>query len=1213
MHLTQTEKNYTEISTYTDNFPYLPPFHYRLYLAMMMLLFSSVALFTNHADFRRNTELGWRIRSAVTSQIYSRILKSSSEAVQKVTTGKLLNLMTNDVMRFELFCMFSHSLILTPFMLAAIAYHISIEFNWKFAILVLLAAFFMCFIQIVNMKLHAWVRLRLAKRTDKRMHIIRQVFEGIKVVKCYCWEMALKAKIVKARADEEERFQLMNASRAFLTVPNSMNDKIVFAAVMSVVVTASFQFEHYEQWLTSSKVFTLVALLNIVRLLFIHFPLGVLFLFEGGASATRIQDFYNTESELNKENAKSDGLDSKVKSVEHKSGKIFVSENSTSDILKNINLEIEEGQLVGIVGETGSGKTTLINLMLGEHRSKSGNSSLNAEKIAYATQVPWLVAKSIRENILLGAEIDEVNGDSYRMAKILSCLMKDLENMPEGDQTNVGDSGCHLSGGQRARVQVARVFNSMDSDLYILDDPISAVDPKVGKAIMNSLTTFAKEKNSVGNTRTVVVALHQLNHTKHFDKIVVMAGGEIVETGDYKELSGNKDSEFYRLLNAYGDENNKQDTPIVSPSVKQSASARSRQLSVNSVGKGAGESDLFLEEGSEDKKLTELQRGEVGFGVYKVYLTAVGGVLAFPCFILLELLAQLVMMAPEWFLADFTTFRPHNYNDSTVFMLPGKKMASYQDYATKGVYLYSFVVLILFCYVLFQRTIFYIWLVKCAGQIHNRLLNALVHGKIDRFEEEGFIGKLANHFSKDQTTMDDTLPFAYSEALGLVTMSIFSVLLSCFVNLWFVIIVVPTVWYFIWARNFFMPGIRQLKRLESIMKSPLLAHINDTLSGLEIIRTFKREKYMLDEFYKTHDEHTMLHVYYQYIMRAMGFYLDFGVTIYLFVCTLGAVFLHEYSDIKAGMIGFLLTRALMMTGGMQWGVRQTAEVEANMVSVERMIELTREMEEDSEREVEDKNGKEMQPIKDDSKPAILFDKVTFRYGIDNPVPALKKLSFSVSSGEKVGIVGRTGAGKSSILYTLFRLREIDAEGAEPGVEAGVIEVFGVDHKKMDLNELRSGIAYIPQEPFLFEGTIRENLDPFERFSDEQVVASLKDSGLPKLSEELDHEIKEGGGNLSAGQKQLVCLARALLSDCKILVVDEATANVDASTDATIQTTLRSDRFKKTTVLTIAHRIQTIADSDKIIVMGGGEKLEEGSYDYLMGLEQEFYKMVKQSV
>ena len=386
-----------------------------------------------------------------------------------------------------------------------------------------------------------------------------------------------------------------------------------------------------------------------------------------------------------------------------------------------------------------------------------------------------------------------------------------------------------------------------------------------------------------------------------------------------------------------------------------------------------------------------------------------------------------------------------------------------------------------------------------------------------------------------------------------------------------------------------------------------------TLSGLEIIRTFKREKYMLDEFYKTHDEHTMLHVYYQYLMRAMGFYLDLGVTIYLFICTLGAVFLHEYGDIKAGMIGFLLTRALMMTGGMQWGVRQTAEVEANMVSVERMIELTREMEEDSEKEVEDKNGTELKPIKDDSKPAILFDKVTFRYGVDNPVPALKKLSFSVSSGEKVGIVGRTGAGKSSILYTLFRLREIDAAGVEPGVEAGVIEVFGVDHKKMDLSELRSGIAYIPQEPFLFEGTIRENLDPFQRFSDELVVASLKDSGLPKLSTELDHEIKEGGGNLSAGQKQLVCLARALLSDCKILVVDEATANVDASTDATIQTTLRSDRFKNTTVLTIAHRIQTIADSDKIIVMGDGEKLEEGTYDYLMSLEKEFYKMVKQSV
>lgn len=269
-----------------------------------------------------------------------------------------------------------------------------------------------------------------------------------------------------------------------------------------------------------------------------------------------------------------------------------------------------------------------------------------------------------------------------------------------------------------------------------------------------------------------------------------------------------------------------------------------------------------------------------------------------------------------------------------------------------------------------------------------------------------------------------------------------------------------------------------------------------------------------------------------------------------------------------------------------------------MVAVERLLDMA-DTPQEEENNLNDTDVKISQIKFNKNKTAVEFKNVTFRYG-DGP-PALKKISLTAESGQKIGIVGRTGAGKSSILYSLFRLREIDDDG-------GSIKIFGENTRSLSMHELRSNIAYIPQEPFLFEGSVRENLDPFHEHDDGDVLDALNVAGLGDLS--MSNELKEAGSNLSTGQKQLICLARALLSKTKILVVDEATANVDPATDATIQQTLKSSRFETTTVLTIAHRIQTIADNDKIIVMSQGEKVEEGNYDQLMSIEDgEFKKMV----
>ncbi|XP_043286728.1 probable multidrug resistance-associated protein lethal(2)03659 [Venturia canescens] len=1139
-----------------------------------VVLCSAVNIFVMHPYMMAILHMGMKMRVACCSLIYRKALKLSKTALGETTIGQAVNLLSNDVNRFDVSLIFFHYLWIGPLETIVLTYFMYQEVGLAAVIGVASLLMFIPLQGFLGQR-SSVLRLRTAIRTDERVRLTNEIITGIQAIKMYTWEYPFSNLIDRARRRE------ISVIKSTSYIRGVIMSFMIYTTRLSLFITI-LVYVLRDKNITAEKVFILTAYYNNLRqTMTIFFPQGATQVAELFVSIKRLQSFmmYEEIDNINKNGKESLGslipvVNEKKQETEDKDepsgsrhkgtgggGSIILDgcyakwlSSDREDTLRAINLKVNPGQLVAVVGQVGSGKSSLLNVILKELPVHSGSIEVNGH-IAYASQEAWLFAGSVRQNILFGRKMEQRRYDQV----VRVCQLKrDFNLLPYGDRTIVGERGISLSGGQRARINLARAVYA-DAPIYLFDDPLSAVDAHVGKHMFEECI----EKYLKGRTRILVT--HQLQFIRNVDWIVVLKDGAIQTQGTYEQLA-EMDVDFGRLLEVQSNQDENSSTPP-SRSVSRQTSISSQSSS--RTNETAGQQNQPVE-------VAEMRtKGSIGGHIYSAYLRAGGNWFIVMLVFLLFVGTQLAASGGDYFIAKWVNWEEREHENKSIESgLEADKYVRPLDRDT-CIYIYSSLTLLTVLLTLIRSFSFFGICMKASIRLHDRMFRSISRATM-RFFNTNTSGRVLNRFSKDMGAIDELLPIAMIDCvqIGLTLLGI--IVVVSIANPWLMIptVLIGLIFYFL--RVVYMATSRSVKRLEGITRSPVFAHLNATLQGLATIRSFDAGEVLTKEF----DHHQDLHssAWYIFIVssRAFGFWLDIFCLVYIALVTLSFLVLDNGDDptlTPGGNVGLAITQSIGLTGMFQWGMRQSAELENQMTSVERVLEYNDVQKEPPLDSTPDKKPRETWP----EEGKVEFKRVYLRYSPLDP-PVLKDLNFMIRPREKIGIVGRTGAGKSSLIQALFRLADIE----------GKIEIDGVETGEIGLHDLRSKISIIPQEPFLFSGTLRSNLDPFETYEDNCLWEALEEVELKEMG--LETLINEGGSNLSVGQRQLVCLARAIVRNNPVLVLDEATANVDPRTDELIQKTIRR-KFEDRTVLTIAHRLNTVMDSDRILVMDAGSVVE----------------------
>nr|CAB3219632.1 multidrug resistance-associated protein 7-like [Phallusia mammillata] len=1130
------------------------------------------SMLATHFDFQVN-KVATAFKSCLIASVYNKTLQAKPVAMAKYTTGEITNFMSTDVNRIVNFCASFHQFWSLPFQVVVTLILLYFQVGVVFLAGLGFALIMILFNRYLAKKIGEYNR-SMMKNKDSRVKLITEILLGIRVIKFNVWEGFLIEKVNSIRSDELKSLKgikYFDAGCVYLWATTPV--------IISLLIFSIYSVTGHD--LTAAKVFTVVALINMLISPLNAFPWVINGLMEAWISINRLEKFVMTPN-FNADEYYNDNMPhEKVVSLHNASFSWNVSKpldvndqdsNQQDQLLCDISFSIEKGQFIGIMGQVGAGKTSLLSALCGELDKLCGNISVEGHKdgLAYVTQEPWIQHATIKENIIWG---EVFNKEMYEAVVECCALKEDFQSLPNGDHTEVGENGVTLSGGQKARVSLARAVYQNKS-LYLLDDPLSAVDQHVASHLYHQCVA------GILRDRTRILCTHHTRYLRNADWIIVLEEGQIKKIGTPAEVLEIESDHTEQVEGAPASANNSDPSNSHEPNLLTSLVQ------------------------AEEKAV-----GSVALSVYKSYWIAVGSCLAITI-LLFVLLMQASKVVSDWWLSQWV-----NANNQS--QVP-KSLSTIQFNISEGCYVFdqplnlaqtSYTVLLkgtgtvstptkdsamwyLMIYGIIAAANSIFTLVRsfsfayggiCATQtLHNKLLKSILQAPVSFFDVTP-IGRIVNRFSSDVYTVDDTLPFMLNIFLAQFAGLLATIVITCYGLPWFTVVLIPLSGFYYYTQHYYRLTSRELKRLSSISLSPIYAHFNESLMGLTTIRAFRKEQMFREQNLSLVDANQRCNFSTLAAQEWLAIRLQMMGVVMVTGVAFTAVIEHQHHMTSAGLVGLALSYALSVTSRLSGVITSFTETEKQMVAVERQSFYIHNV------------PHERAPSGDgvihrdwSTKGAIEFRHVSLQYRPHLP-SALDDVSFRIRPGEKVGVVGRTGSGKSSLVTCLF--------GIVP-LTRGAIYIDEVSTNRVPLHLLRSKMAVIPQDPFLFSGPLRHNLDPTGQhaagaLSDSKLWIALESCGLRRAVESmggLDCDVGERGKRFSTGQRQLVCLARALLKDVQIVCLDEATANIDLQSDALIQETVRKC-FQNRTVITIAHRVETILDCDRVIVMENGKLVE----------------------